>query len=189
MVHASTPLKLESCTWPPDDTLHRCLDRNHSCCCCSVAQSGLTLFNPMDCSTPGLSVSHHLLKLAQFHVHCIADAIQPSHPLMAGPFCFCPRSLAASATFSMSQLFAKDDQNTGFSFSISPPSECSGLISLKIDWFDLLAVQGTLRSLLQHHSSTASIPWHSAFFFFTVQLSLTSSQLLDLTPHPSLRSG
>ena len=81
----------------------------------------------------------------------------------------------------MSQLFASDDQNTGAS-NISPSSEYSGLISLKIDWFDLLVVQGTFRSLLQHHSSKASILWCSAFF--TVQLSqlyVTNGKTIALT--------
>ena len=81
-------------------------------------------------------------------------------------FCFCPQSFPASGTFPISQLLTSDDQST---FSISPSNEYSGLIYLKIDWFDLLAVQGTFRSLLQHHSLKASILWCSVFF--TVQLS------------------
>ena len=136
------------------------------CCYCLVAQSCPTLCNPMDCSTPGLPVPPHLPEFAQIHVHCISDAIQPSHPLT-------PSSSALNLSqhqgfFSMSHLFTSDDQKY-WSFSISPSSEYSALISLKIDLFHPLAVQVTFRSLLQHHSSKASIIWHSVFF--TVQLS------------------
>ena len=82
---------------------------------------------------------------------------------------FCPQSFPASGTFPVSPLFTSDDQNIGVQLQHSPSYEYSGLISLKIDWFDLLTVRGTLRSLLQHHSSKASILWCSAFFM--VQLS------------------
>ena len=84
-------------------------------------------------------------------------------------FSFCTQSYSTSGTFPMSQFFASDDQNTGASASASVLPVSDQLISLKIDWFDLLAVQGTFRSLLQHHSSKASVLWHSAFFM--VQLS------------------
>ena len=85
-------------------------------------------------------------------------------------FSFCPQSFPASETFPMSHLFTSDDQKYwNFNFSISPSSECSGLISIKIDWFNSLAVQGTFRILLQHQSLKASILWHSVFF--TVQFS------------------
>ena len=73
-----------------------------------------TLCNPMDCSMPGLSLPHYLLKFAQVHVHCIGDAMQPSHPLMPS-FSFCPQSFPASGTFPVSQLFTSNDQNTGVS--------------------------------------------------------------------------
>ena len=86
--------------------------------CCSVAQSCLTLCDPMDYSTPGLPVPHNLLKFAQIHVHCISDAIQPFHPLMPTLFS-CPQSFPASGTFPMSQQFASDDQNTRVSASAS----------------------------------------------------------------------
>ena len=137
------------------------------CCCCSVTQSYLTLCDPMDCSTPGLPVPHHLPKFAQVHVHCIGDAIQPSQPLM-------PSSLASifpsiRDLSNESAVHIRWPKYCSFNFSISLCNEYSGLISLKIDWFDLLAVQGTLRSLLQHHSSKASVFQCSAFF--TVQLS------------------
>ena len=112
------------------------------CCCCSIAQLRPTLCNPMDCSMPGLSVPHHLLQFAQVHIHCISDGI---HPLM--PSSLCTLSFPASGTFLMSRPFASD--------SISPSREHSGVISLKIDWFDVPAVQGTFRSLLQHHNRKA----------------------------------
>ena len=124
----------------------------------------------MDCSTSGLTVPHHLPKFAQVHVHCIGDAIQPSHPLDA-PSRTCPQTFPASGTFPMSQLFVSDDQNTGASTSGSVlPSSIQGWFdSLKTDWFDLPAVQGTLQCLVQHHGSKTSIFRRSAFFI--VQLS------------------
>ena len=135
-------------------------------CCCSVAQSCPTLCDSMDCSMPGLPVPHHLLEFAQVHVHCIGDPIQPSHPLSSP-------SPPASA-FPSIWVFSKESvvhirwpKYCSFSFSISPSNEYSGLISLETDWFDLLAVQGTFRSLLQHHSSKVS--------FFGVLPSLPSS--------------
>ena len=123
----------------------------------------LTLCDPMDCSTPGLPVPHHLLKFAQAHVHSIADIIQPSHPLMPSS----PSALSLSQyqrPSNESAVFIRRPKYGSFSFSISPSDEYSLLIFLMIDWFDLLAVQGTFRSLLQHHSWKASILWHSAFF-------------------------
>ena len=110
---------------------------------------------PMDCSTPGLPVHHQLPEFTQTHVHWIDDAIQPSHPLSSPsvfPFSFELQSFPASGSFQMSRLFASGGQ----SFNISPSNEYTGLISCRIDWFDLLAVQGTLKSLLQPHSSEAS---------------------------------
>ena len=120
--------------------------------CCSVSQLCPTLCNPMDCSTPGLPVPHYLLEFVQVHVHCMGDAISSHFQTF---FSFCPLSFPASGTFPMSHLCASYCANTGFSFSISPSSEYSELISLKIDWFDLLVVQGTFGCLLQHHSSKA----------------------------------
>ncbi|XDA71606.1 hypothetical protein R6Z07F_001955 [Ovis aries] len=120
----------------------------------------------MDCSTPGPRVHHQLPEFTQTHVHQVGDAIQPPHPLSS-----------PSPAFNLSQhqgLFQGVSSShqvakvLSFSFNISPSKEYSGLISLRIDWFDLLAVQGTLKSLLQHHSSKTSILRHSAFF--TVQL-------------------
>ena len=111
---------------------------------------------------PGFPIHRQLLELAQTHVHRVSDAIQPSHPL-SSPF---------PPAFDLSQhqgLHIRWPKYWSFSFSISPSSEYSGLVSFGIDWFDLLAVQVTLESLLQHHSSKASILWRLAFFM--VQLS------------------
>ena len=126
-----------------------------SICCCSVTKLCPALCDPMDCSTPGFVVLHHLLEFAQTHVHWVSDVIQPSHPLS---------SPSPAFSFPMSQLFTLWPKFWNFNFSISPSNEYSGLISFQIDWLDLLAVQGTLKNLLQHHSSKVSILWHSAFF-------------------------
>ena len=126
-----------------------------------VAQSCPTLCDPMNRSTPGLPVHHQLPEFTQTHVHHVGDAIQPSHPL----------SSPSPPAFSLSQhqgLF-EALKCWNFSFNISPFSEYSGLIYFRTDWGDLLAVQGSLKSLLQHHSSKASILQCSAFFM--VQLS------------------
>ena len=130
----------------------------------SASQSCLTLCDPMNCSTPGLPVHHQLPEFTQTLVHQVGDAIQPSHPLLS------PSPPASIRVFSSeSILHIRWPKYWSFSFSISSSNEYSGLISFRIDWFDLLAVQVTLRSLLQHHSSKASILWHWAFFI--VQLS------------------
>ena len=135
----------------------------------SVTQSRPTPCDPMDCSTPGFPVHHQLPEFTQTHVHWVSYAIQPSHPVI--PFSSRLRSLPASGSFQMSQFFASCGQSIGnFSLSISPSNDYSGLISFRIHCMDLVAVQGTLKSLLQHHSSKTSILWHSAFFM--VQLSL-----------------
>ena len=127
------------------------------CCCCSFTKSCSTLCNPMDCSTPGSSVLHYLPEFAQILVHGVDDGIQPSHPLL-------PSSLFS---FNLSQhqgLFQwvsyLHQVVKYWSFSISSSNEYLGLISFRIDWFDLLAVQGTLKSPFQHHSSKPSILWH-----------------------------
>ena len=125
----------------------------------SVAQLCPTCCNPMDCSTPGFSVHHQLLKLAQTHVHSTGDAIQPSHPLLLLPSIF-----PSIRVFSSESVLCILWPNCwSFIFIISPSKEYSGLVSFGIDWFNL-AVSGTLKSLLQHHSSKASIRWCSAFF-------------------------
>ena len=146
-----------------------------------VAQSCPTLCDPMDCSTPGFPVHHQLLELAQTHVHRVGDAIQLSHPLLSpSPPTF---SLSSIRVFSNeSALCIRWPKYWRFSFSISPSNEYLGLVSFRIDWLDLLAVQGTLKSLLQHHSSKASILQHSSFF--TVQLShpyMTTGKTIALT--------
>ena len=132
----------------------------------SVAQSCPTLCDPMNCSTPGLPVHHHLPEFT--HVHRVSDAIQPSHPLLSpSPPAPIPPSIRIFSN--ESTLLMRWPKYWSFSFSIIPSKEIPGLISFKMHWLDLLAVPGTLKSLLQHHSSKASILRHSAFF--TVQLS------------------
>ena len=138
----------------------------------SVTQSCLTLATPWTSTgqaSQSITDSWSLLK----HVHWVGDAIQPSHPLLS----------SSPPAFNLSQLqglfqwgHIRWPKYWSFSFSISPSNEYSGLISFRMDWLDLLAVQGTLKSLLQHHSSKASILWHSAFSM--VQL-----------PHPYMTMG
>ena len=127
----------------------------------SVAQSCPTLCDPTDYSTWGFPVHHQLSELAQTHVHQVGDAIQPSSVI---PFSSCLQSFPASRSTNESVLPIRWPKYWSFSFNFSPSNEYSGLISFRIDWFDLLAVQGTLKSLLQHHSSKASIFQYSAFF-------------------------
>ena len=135
----------------------------------SVAQSCPTFWDPMGCSMPGLPVHHQLPEFTQTHVHWISDAIQPSHPL-SSPL-YLPSIFPSIRVFSNElALRIRWPKYWGFSFNISPSNEYPGLISFRMmDWLDLLAVQGTLKSLLQHHSSKASIIWLSAFVI--VQLS------------------
>ena len=147
----------------------------------SVAQSCLTLCDPINHSTPGLPVHHQLLESTQTHVHRVDDAIQPSHPLL----------FPSSPALNLSQHQGLSNESTlhirwpkywSFSFNISPFNEHPGLISFRMDWLDLLAVQGTLKSLPQHHSSKASILRRSAFFI--VQLShpyMTTGKTIILT--------
>ena len=116
----------------------------------------------MDFSTPGFPVLHHLPEFSQTHVHGVSVAVQPSHPL---PSIF----LSIRVFYNESVLCIRWPNYWSFSFSISPSNEYSGLISFRIDWFDLLAVQGTLKSLSQHHSSKASVLRCSAYLM--VQLS------------------
>ena len=135
----------------------------------------------MDCSTPGFPVHHQLPEFAQTHVHRVGDAIQPSH-LLSSP---------SPPTFNHSQHRVLSDESVlcirwpkywRFSFSISPSNKYSGLISFRMDWLNLLAVQGTLKSLLQHRSWEALILRRSAFF--TVQLShpyMTTGKTIALT--------
>ena len=122
--------------------------------------SCVQLCKAMVCSTPGFPVLHYLPELAQTHVHRVGDAIQPSHPPLS--------LLLLPSVFPSIRVFSNDSSlrvrwPKYWSFSISPSTEYSGLISFRIDWFDLLAVQGTLKGLLQHHSLKASGLWCSAF--------------------------
>ena len=129
-------------------------------CCCSVLKLCLALCDPMDCSMPGFPVLHYLLRFAQTYAYWIGDAIQPSHSVV--PFSSSPQSFPASGSFSISWLFASGGQSIAASASASasvlPINKYWGLISFRIDWFDLFAVRGTLKSL-QHHNSKASILW------------------------------
>ena len=120
---------------------------------CSVAQLYPSrLFVTHGLQQPRLPCPSHLLEFSQVHVHCINDAVQPSHPPMPSS-----SALNLSQHQGLSLMFASAEKKYwSFNFSISPSNKYSGLSSLKIDWFDLLAVQETLRSLLQHHSSEAS---------------------------------
>ena len=132
-------------------------------CCCSVAKSCPTLCDPMECSTPGFPVHHQYPELAQTHIHRISDTIQPSCPLSS------PSPLASIfpslRVFSSESAFCIRWPNYwSFSFSNNPANGCTVSISFRISWFDLLAVQGTLKCLLQNHNSKAS--------FFCTHLSL-----------------
>ena len=134
------------------------------CCnCCSVTQSCPILCNPMDCSTPGIPVPHHLPEFAQTHVHWVSHAIQPSHPLSSPspPVFNIPSIRIFSNELALPSSWPK---YWSFNFSISPFNEYSGLISFGFDWFYLIVVQRILKSLLQHHNLKASILWHSTFF-------------------------
>ena len=124
----------------------------------SVTQSCLILCDPMNCSMPGLPIHHQLPEFTQTHVHRVDDAIQPSHPLSS----LSPPVLNLSQHHGLFQWVSSSHHWT-FSFKISLVNEHLGLISFRRDWLDLLAVQGTLKSLLQHHSSKASILLHSDF--------------------------
>ena len=123
----------------------------------------MTICGPMDCSTPGFPVLHHL-EPAQTHVH---ESVMPSNHLI-----LCHPLLLLSSIFPSIRVFSNESvlhirwpNYWSFSFSIRPSNEYSGLISFRMDWLDLLAVQGTLKSLLQHHSSKASILRCLAFLY------------------------
>ena len=137
------------------------------CCFRSVTKLCLTVCNPKDCSTPCLPVHHQLPEFAQTHVHRVGDAIQPSHPLL--PLLLLPSIFPSIRVFSSeSALHIRLLNYWSFSFSISPSNEYLGLISFRINWFYLLTLQGTLKSLLQHHSLRASILWCSVFFIVQI---------------------
>ena len=147
----------------------------------SVAQSCPTLCNPMNSSTPGLPVHHQLLEFTQTHVHRVSDATQPSHPL-SSPSPPAPNPPSIRVFSNESVLHMRWPKYWSFSFSITPSNEHPGLVSFRMDWLGLLSVQGTLKSLLQHHSSKASILQCPAFFI--VQLShpyMTTGKTIALT--------
>ena len=145
--------------------------------CSSVTQSCPTLCNPIHCNMPGFPVLHHLPELAQTHVHRVSDA--SNSLVLCCPLLFLPSIFPSIKVFSNeSSLHIRWPKY--WSFNINPSNEYSGLISFRIDWFDLLAVQGTLKSLLQHHSSKASILRRSVM----VQLShpyMTTGKTIALT--------
>ena len=117
-----------------------------------IAQLCPTLCNPMNQSMPGLPVHHQLLEFTQTHVHRVSDAIQSSHP-RSSPSPPAPNPSQHQSLSNESTHRMRWPKYWSFSFSIIPPKEHSGLISFRMDWLDLFAVQGTLKSLLQHHSS------------------------------------
>ena len=135
----------------------------------------------MNCNTLGLPVHHQLPEFTQIHVHWVGDAIQPSHPLSSPS----PPPLNLSQHQGLFKWVSSSHQVAEileFQLYISPSNEHPGPVSLRMDWLDLLAVQGTLKSLLQHHSSKASILLHSALFI--VQLShpyMTTGKTTALT--------
>ena len=141
----------------------------------------MTLCDSMDCSTPGFPVLHYFPEFAQMCVWWVSEAIQPSHPLL--PLLFLPSIFPSIRIFSNeSVLRIRWPKYWSFSFSISPSSEYSGLLSFRMDWLDRCAVQGTLKSFLQHHISKTSILWCSGFFI--VQLShpyMTTGKTIALT--------
>ena len=154
----------------------------------SVTQSCPILCNSMDCSTLCFPVHHQLPELSQTHVHWVGDAIQQST--------LCDLLLLPSV-FPSIRVFSKESvlhirwpKYWSFSFSISLSNEYSGLISFRMDWFDLLAVQGTLKSLLQQHSLKASFLPHSAFFIVQLSYPYTNTgKTIALTRQSFIRKG
>ena len=146
----------------------------------SVAQSCPTLCDPMDCSTSSFPV-HHLMSL--FKLMCIESVMPSNHLILCCPLLLLPSIFPSMRVFfNELVLCIRWPKYWSFGFSISPSNEYSGLISFRMDWLDLLAVQGTLKSLLQHHSSKASVLLHSVFFI--VQLShpyMTTGKTIALT--------
>ena len=147
----------------------------------SVVQSCPTLCNPKDCNTPGLHVHHQLLELAQTHEHRVG--MPSNHLILCCPLLLLPSIFLSIRVFSTESVHPiRWPKYWRLSFSISPENEHSGLISFRVDWFDFLAVQGTLKSLLQHHSSKAPILQCAAYFI--VQLShpyMTTGKTIALT--------
>ena len=143
----------------------------------SVAQSCPTLWDPMNHSRPGLPVHHQLLEFIQTY------GMPSNHLILCCPLLFLPSIFPNIRVFSNeSPVHIRWPKYWSFSFNISPSNEYLGLVSFRIDWFDLLIGQGTLKCLLQHHTSKASTLWHSAFFM--VQLShpyMTTGKTIALT--------
>ena len=154
----------------------------------SVAQLCPTLCNPIHCSMQGLPVLHQLPEFTQTHVHRVSDAIH--HLILCRPLLLLPSIFPSIRVFSNeSALHMRWPKYWSFSFNISPSNEHPGLISFRMDWLDLFGVQGTLKSLLQHHSSKPSIFRCSAFF--TVQLShpyMTTGKIIALTRRTTAKS-
>ena len=147
----------------------------------SVAQSCPTLCDPMNRSTPGLPVYYQLLGFTQTHVHQVNDTIQPSHPL-SSPSIPAPKPSQHQSLFQWVISSMRWSKYWSFTFSISPSNEHPGLISFRMDWLDLLAVQGTLKSPLQHDSSKPSIFWCSAFFIVQFSyLYMSTGKIIALT--------
>ena len=142
-------------------------------CYCSVTQSSLTLCDPMDCSMPGFPILHHLPELAKTYAHWVGNIIRPSHPLSPSPPAF---NLShrqgffqwVGSSYQVAKVLELQFQHPSF-------HECSGWINFRIHWFDSLAVQGTLKSLLQHDSSKVSILQHSAIFIVQLSHSYTTT--------------
>ena len=133
----------------------------------SVTQSCPTLCDSVDCSTPGIPILHQLQSLLRFM--SIKSVMPSNHLILCPPLLLLPSIFPSIRVFSNeSVLCIRWPKHWSFSFSISPSNEYSGLFSFRMNWFDLLAVQGTLKSLIQHHSSKASILRHSTFFIVQV---------------------
>ena len=149
-------------------------------CCCSVAQLCPTLCNTVDYSRPGFPVLHHLPELAQTHVKSVMPSI---HLVLCSPLLLQPSIFPSIWVFSNeSVLCIRWPKFWSFSFRISSSNEYSGLIAFRFDWFDLLAVQWTLKSLLQNCSSKASILQHSAFFMVQIShLYMTTGKTISLS--------
>ena len=175
-------LMSKGCGWEANAALQWQLSAYSLASCCSVTQLCPTLCDPMDCSTPGFPVLHCLPEFV--HLMFIIESMMPSnHLVLRHPLLLLPSIFPSIRVFSNeSTLRIRWPNYWNFNFSISPSKEYSGLISFRIDWFDLLAVQETLKSLLQHHNSKASILWCSAFFM--IQLShpyITTGKIIALT--------
>ena len=167
-----------ACTWPRYGKGHQSVNL--------VAQSCLTLCDPMDYSMSSFPVHHQLLDLLK--LMSIELVMLFSNLILYRPLLLLPSTFPSIRVFSKESILClRWPKHWSFSFSISSSNEYSGLISFRMDWFDLLAVQGTLKSLLQHHSSKASILWCS--IFFTVQLShsyVTTGKTIALTRQTSV---